>query len=132
MDEIIFSKEWLDSFGRRWNNDAEMVQPLAAANFSAVLAFGFVEQANPTVLIQIDNGRVTRAGLFNPVGSPKADWDLRSTPQQWEDWKKQGLSVLQLGVAVSSGKLQFKTGDYRKMIRSPSLAAPFLRFFKLL
>ena len=107
-----------------------MVIPLAAANFNAILALGLSMQADPSVLLEIRDGKVLHAGSFIPGGDVTLDWDLRANPEQWQKWQKEGLQLSGLGVAVATGKLQFKAGDYRKMIRTPSLAGPFLRFFR--
>jgi hypothetical protein len=128
----MFSGDWAGEFAKRWNDDQEMVGPLGAAGFSAIVAFGYSNQENPSVLLEIQGGKVVRADIYNPSNSPKPDWDLRATPEQWTTWKKDGLSLAKLGITVSGGQLQFRTGDYRKMIRTPQLAAPFLRCFQLL
>jgi hypothetical protein len=128
----LFLREWVEGFANRWNADSEMVAPLGAMGFSAIVAFGYTDQENPSVLLEIQNGKVAKAGLYDPAHSPKPDWDLRAALEQWETWKKEGLGLAKLGVTISSGQLQFRAGDYRKMIRTPQLAAPFLRCFQLL
>ena len=108
-----------------------MVKPLA--DFSAVIAFGYPGEAQPSVMLKVVNGKVARAGLVNKVAQlPPLDWDLRALPEQWLMWRTKPLNLSNLGVAVQNGLLTFKVGDYRKMIRTPSLANPFLRFFNLL
>lgn len=130
--EELFSREWAERFASQWNANSDMVMPLAAANFDSVIAFGFADDLHPAVQVEVKKGRVEQAGPYQASGSPAADWDLRATPDQWTKWKKEGLGIAGLGVAVASGKLQFKSGDYRKMIRTPQLAGPFLKFFTLL
>lgn len=130
--EKMFSREWVERFASQWNDNADMTAPLAAANFDAIIALGFANEANPAVLVEVKNGKIEKAGLHIAANSPEANWDIRATPEQWEIWKKEGLGIAGLGVAVASGKLQFKKGDYRKMIRTPQLAGPFLKFFTLL
>ena len=56
----------------------------------------------------------------------------RATPEQWEAWRKEPLTIMSLGPAVAQGKIQFKAGDYRAMIRQIQLAKPFLHFFTIL
>ena len=55
--------------------------------------------------------------------------------------KPRGMLVIENGVvnqaggydgAVATGALQFATGNYRQMIRKPSLANPFMHHFKLM
>ncbi len=130
--ENIFSQEWAERFAHRWNDTNDMVDPLAAAHFDSIIAFGFINEINPVVTLEVRNGKIEQAGLFNATSSPVANWDLRAAPEQWAKWKKEGLGIAGLGVAVASGQLHFRNGDYRKMIRTPQLAGPFLKFFTLL
>lgn len=129
----FFTQAWVEGFAQKWNADAEMVRPLAEIGFCAVIAFGYPSQEKPSVMLEIVNGKVVRAGLVNKVAQlPAIDWDLRALPEQWLMWRSRPLTLSSLGVAVQNGQLLFKAGDYRKMIRTPSLANPFLRFFNLL
>ncbi|MBT9612011.1 MAG: SCP-2 sterol transfer family protein [Burkholderiales bacterium] len=129
----FFTQAWVEGFAQKWNADTQMVKPLAETSFSAVIAFGYPGQAMPSVLLDVVKGKVARAGLVNKVAQlPAIDWDLRALPEQWLMWRTKPLTLSSLGVAVQNGQLLFKTGDYRKMIRTPSLANPFLRFFNLL
>ena len=129
----FFTQSWVEGFARKWNADAEMVKPLAESGFSAMIAFGYPAQVAPSVLLYIVNGKVKRAGLVNKVAQlPAIDWDLRALPEQWVMWQSKPLTLSTLGVAVQNQQLQFRAGDYRKMIRTPGLANPFLRFFKIL
>ena len=108
------------------------MEPLAAANFDSIIAFGFIDTSDPAVLMEVKNGKIEKAGLHSAGNSPAPNWDLRASPEQWAKWKKEGLGIAGLGVAVATGQLQFRNGDYRKMIRTPQLAGPFLKFFSLL
>lgn len=129
----FFTQAWVEGFAQKWNADSQMVRPLAETDFCAVLAFGYPGQAAPSVLLDVVQGKVERAGLVNKVAQlPVIDWDLRALPEQWLMWRTKPLTLSSLGVAVQNGQLIFKAGDYRKMIRTPSLANPFLRFFNLL
>lgn len=128
----LFSREWVERFAGQWNNRPDMVTPLAEANFDSIIAFGFVNEIHPRALIEVKNGKIEKAGLHHAANSPAANWDLRATPEQWSKWKREGLGIAGLGVAIASGQLQFRSGDYRKMIRTPQLAGPFLNFFTLL
>ncbi|PWB49051.1 MAG: SCP-2 sterol transfer family protein [Nitrosomonadales bacterium] len=130
--ESLFSSEWAERFASQWNTNPDMVEPLAAASFDSVIAFGYTDAIHPAVLVEVRNGKIGKAGLHNAANSPAASWDLRAAPGQWAKWKKEGLGIAGLGVAVASGQLQFRSGDYRKMIRTPQLAGPFLKFFTLL
>ena len=129
----FFTHEWVEGFARKWNSDAEMVDPLAQIEFSAIIAFGYPNLDTPSVLFEVRHGKIQRAGLYNKAAQlPAIEWDLRALPEQWTLWQTKPLTLSGLGVAVQNEQLQFKVGDYRKMIRTPNLANPFLRFFKLL
>lgn len=132
MMERLFSREWVEHFASQWNANTDMVEPLAAANFDSIIAFGFADEINPAALVEVKNGKVEKAGVFIPANSPAPDWDLRAAPASWAKWKKEGLGIAGLGVAVATKQLEFRAGDYRKMIRTPQLAGPFLKFFTLL
>ena len=129
----FFTHEWVEGFARKWNSDAEMVDPLAQIEFSAIIALGYPNSETPSALFKVSHGKIKRAGLYNKAAQlPAIDWDLRALPEQWTLWQTKPLTLSSLGVAVQNEQLQFKVGDYRKMIRTPNLANPFLRFFKLL
>ena len=110
-----------------------MTEPLAQIGFSAILAFGYPNNRNPSVLLEVKNGKIARAGLFNKDSQiPVIDWDLRALPEQWLMWQTHPLTLATISVAVQNQQLQFKVGDYRKMIRTLALAKPFFRFLKIL
>jgi hypothetical protein len=57
---------------------------------------------------------------------------LRASLDSWKEWIEKGFGLTRLGVAVATGKLKFLTGDYRRMLHTPSMAGPFLRSFELM
>lgn len=128
----LFTRDWVEAFAERWNSDNDMVIPLFTQGFSAVIALGYPSQADPSVQLEVDNGRVVRAGLFRPTSQATIDWDLRATRDQWAAWKQKPLEITGVSVAINRGILEFRTGDYRKLMRTPDLAKAFLRFFTLL
>lgn len=129
----FFTRRWVESFARKWNQDTEMTEPLAEIGFTAIVGFGYPNHPNPSVLLAVNNGKVTRAGLFNTVSRPLAvDWDLRALPEQWMMWQAKPLTLATVSIAVQNQQLQFEVGDYRKMIRTRSLANPFFRFFRII
>lgn len=130
-NQDMFTREWVEGFSQRWNKTEEMVTPLAQAEFNAIIGFGFKGEVGPRVLVDVRTGKVARAGLATSE-SPIPDWDLRADPEQWQKWRAEPLTLAGLGVAVAGGTLEFKRGDYRKMIRQMQLAKPFLHFFNLL
>ncbi len=130
--EDLFSEEWAKRFSRKWNNNTEMVEQLAAANFDSVVALGYPNHSMPEVVLEITQGRITNTRCMELNNCPDTDWDLRAEPEQWEKWRGNGPGITGLGVAVASRQLQFIAGDYRRMIRQPLLAGPFLKFFTFL
>ena len=129
----FFTRQWVEAFAQKWNRDSEMIVPLAQIGFNAIIAFGYPNREEPSVLLEVKNGKVEHAGLFNKATQmPVTDWDLRALPEQWVAWQSKPLTLSTLGLAVQNQQLLFKAGDYRKMMRTPGLASPFLRFFYLL
>jgi hypothetical protein len=125
----LFSHEWMYELADRWNADTDMVDNLAQAGFCASIGFGLKGDEHPSGVIEVKDGRVQYAGAYE---GQEPDWDLRAEPQDWREWLENGFGLDKLGVAVASGRLSFVTGDYRQMIRNPSLARPFLRNFELM
>ena len=125
----IFSPAWMQQLQLHWNNSSEIVTPLQQANFSARIGYGFKSEATPRAVLVIENGTAMEAGIYDGT---ILDWDLRATPEKWLEWIDSGFGLIKLGPAVATGALQFVTGDYRRMIRNPSLSNPFLRHFELM
>lgn len=126
---ILFSRPWMQEFAQAWNNDTGMTGSLASADFNTLIGFGYQDEDQPRGVIEVLQGRVASSGEY--AGQVLA-WDLRASLEDWQDWLTNGFGLAMLGVAVSSGKLKFLAGDYRKMIRNPSLANPFLKHFVLM
>ena len=127
----MFDQEWLSGFSARWNSTPEMTEPLGQAKFCSVIGFGYKDDEHPRVAFQVQDGKIVNTSLVHSGGA-KFDWDLRAAPEQWEEWRRQPLTIMSLGPAVAQGKIQFKTGDYRAMIRQMQLAKPFLHLFSIL
>lgn len=128
----MFDKEWLTGFYTRWNNTPEMTGPLGQANFHSLIAFGYKNEEHPRIAFKVEDGKIVKASLAKDIDTAAYDWDLRADPEQWETWRKQPLTIMSLGPAVAQGKIQFKSGDYRAMIRQMQLAKPFLHLFSIL
>lgn len=127
----MFDKEWVTAFSERWNSTPEMTVPLEQAGFCSIIGLGFKDDEHPRVSLKVENGKIVKATLSQSERIHH-DWDLRATPEQWLAWREEPLTILSLGPAVALGKLQFKSGDYRAMIRQMQLAKPFLHFFTIL
>ncbi len=125
----LFSEAWMKQLQERWNASTEVTTPLANAGFSARIAYGFKGEDAAKGLLVIENGFVTQAGAYD---GGELDWDLRAVPEKWVIWIENGFGLTNLGPAVATGALQFSTGNYRQMIRNPSLANPFMHHFSLM
>ena len=67
-----------------------------------------------------------------PMTDQPLNWDLRAKPADWEKWCKSGLGMMAMGLAYTSGKLKFKTGDYGAMIKNPAMTGPFIKSFTVM
>ncbi len=125
----LFSDAWMKQLQERWNATSEITEPLSAASFSARIAYGFKEDDEAIGMLVIEDGVVVEAGSYD--GS-ELDWDLRADADKWLGWIEGGFGLTKLGPAVATGALQFVHGNYRQMIRNPSLANPFMHHFTLM
>lgn len=128
----MFDKEWLTGFYTRWNDAPEMTELLRQAKFNSLIAFGYPDDAHPRIAFKVEDGKIVKATLASTSDNIVYDWDLRAAPEQWEAWRQRPLTIIGLGPAVAQGRLQFKSGDYRAMIRQMRLAKAFLHMFTLL
>jgi hypothetical protein len=125
----LFNEAWMRRLQQKWNADPNIVMPLGQAGFSARIAYGFKGEENPRGILVIEHGKAVEAGRY--VNGP-LDWDLRAEPGNWEKWIREGFGLTRLGPAVATGALHFASGNYRQMIRNPSLSHPFLHHFNLI
>lgn len=125
----LFSDSWMKQLQEKWNASTDITTPLAGAAFSARIAYGFKGEESARGMLVIENGKVSQAGSYD---GGQLDWDLRASPEKWAAWINDGFGITKLGPAVATGALQFVTGNYRQMIRNPSLANPFLSHFNLM
>lgn len=125
----MFSDAWMKELQAKWNASEDIVVPLAEASFTARIAYGFKGEDAARGMLVIENGVVSMAGAYD---GGALDWDLRATPEKWRSWIDGGFGLTKLGPAVATGALQFACGNYRQMIRNPSLANPFLHHFDLM
>lgn len=125
----LFSEAWMQDLQSLWNKEADVYGPLQKAGFSANIGYGFKEEDKPRGVIIIDQGKVSYAGAYM---DESLDWDLRAAPESWKLWQEKGFGLARLGMAVTRKILEFRVGNYRQMIRNPSLSAPFLEHFNLM
>lgn len=125
----LFSAEWMQGFQEAWNNEPELAGALGEIGFNSTIGYGFEGEAEPRGFIEVENGRVTRAGAYN---GESLNWDLRASPETWNKWKEKGVSMMSLGSAYMTGKLKFAVGDYKAMAKDPRMAGPFVKSFSVM
>lgn len=126
----LFTKGWMNIFKEEWNKDPELTAPLASINFDSNICYGFKNEENPRGFIMVKHGSVVSSGSFDEFPSDTTiNWDLRATPESWDNWCKGGLSMWGIGAAYMTGELQFKHGDYSAMMHNPYMAGPFIHSF---
>ena len=125
----LFSKAWMDALKEKWNNSPQVYLPLQKASFSAIIGYGFKGEPRARGMLAIVDGMVQEAGAMD---DGDLDWDLRATPENWATWIEHGFGLTKLGPAIATNSLEFAKGNYRQMIRNPSLSNPFLQHFQLM
>lgn len=125
----MFNEDWMNKFQSAWNNEPGLVDALAQINFNSVIAYGFVNEDQPTGVIHVENGHVTSSGAYN---GEEVNWDLRASIDNWGKWKKKPPGMMGLGMAYTTGKLKFNVGDYGAMVKDPRMAGPFIKSFALM
>lgn len=125
----LFNETWMQEFATLWNNDQEIADILAQKNFTANIGYGLIGDTHPTGILIIVEGKVEEAGLYE---GQSLDWDLRADLEDWTNWLEERLNMAQLGFVVADKKLQFRSGNHKKILRTPSLATVFLRSFELM
>ena len=125
----LFSDEWMKQLMDAWNGEPEVKDKLAEINFNSVIACGFKNEENPLGIFVVENGVCIRAGDYN---GESPDWDMRADLDDWLKWVKKGIGMMGLGTSFATGKLKFKTGDYKAMMKDPRMAGPFVKSFGLM
>ncbi len=128
MAEICKS-EWMNQLKDAWNASNEVSGALAEIDFSSVIACGFKGDDKPTGVFVVEKGICTRAGDY---AGEDVNWDMRADKENWLKWIATPLTMVTMGVAVTTGKLKFATGDYVSMIKNPKMAGPFIKSFALM
>jgi len=125
----LFSADWAHKYKDLWNKNEDLVNQLGSSDFSSVVAFGVDGEESPRVVLTVENGLIVSAG--SPNGE-SLNWDLRATPQEWDALVNKPPGLMKLGLAYTSRKLKFKTGDYALMIKDPGLSTAFVKCFALM
>jgi len=125
----LFSDKWMKGFMDEWNKEPELAETLAKINFSSTICYGFKGEDDPRGVLVVEKGQCTSAGSWR---DETPSWDLRADKDNWVKWLDKGLGMAGLGTAYMSGKLKFKTGDYKSMIKDPRMAGPFIKSFTVM
>jgi putative sterol carrier protein len=125
----LFSNEWINTLKDLWNADEEVSGKLTEIGFCSTITCGFKNEELPSCVFVVENGVAVSAGLYN---GETPDWDMRADKENWDKWTTKPLGMTTMGMAVATGKLQFKTGDFKAMIKNPSMAGPFIKSFALM
>ena len=125
----LFSDEWINALKDEWNAEPEVSDKLAEIDFSSTITCGFKEDDKPLCVFVVENGIAVSAGLYN---GESADWDMRATEENWGKWAEKPLNMATMGLAFTTGKLKFPVGDFKAMIKNPSMAVPFVKSFALM
>jgi len=123
----LFSDEWMKSFQSIWNADPGLKDALAEIGFNSVIAYGMPGEENARGYIDVQNGEVVSAGAFD---GQELSWDIRADQKNWEKWLTKGIGMTGMGMAVTTGKMKFKTGDFKAMVKDPRMAGPFIKSFE--
>lgn len=125
----LFSDEWMKQLMDAWNGEPDVKDKLAEINFNSVICCGFKNEDDPRGVFVVEKGVCVRAGSWN---GEAADWDMRADLDDWLKWVKKGIGMMGLGTAYATGKLKFKVGDYKAMMKDPRMAGPFVKSFGLM
>jgi len=125
----LFSDAWINELKDAWNNDPEVSNKLADIEFSSTITCGFKGDDKPSCVFVVDKGQAVSAGIYN---GETPDWDMRASQNDWMKWVTKPLGMTGMGIAFTTGKLKFQTGDFKAMIKTPSMAGPFIKSFSLM
>ncbi len=125
----LFSDEWMKQFQQEWNEEPELSGALEKIAFDSVIGYGFKGDDKPSGFIKVEKGKVTDAGSYD---GQELNWDMRADETNWKKWFEKELGMTGLGMAVTTGKLKFNSGDFKAMIKDPRMATPFVKSFSVM
>ncbi len=125
----LFSAEWMKSFGEAWNAEPELGVALGKIGFNSVIAYGFTGDPQASGYIKIENGMVVDSGAYS---GQTLNWDLRCKKEDWLKWIQSPPGMMGLGMAYTTGKIKFATGDYGAMLKDPRMSGPFIKSFSVM
>ena len=125
----LFSDAWMKELMGAWNGEPEVKDKLAEIGFSSVITCGFKGEEQPRGVFVVENGECVSAGSYN---GESPNWDMRADRKDWMKWVEKGLGMTGMGMAFTTGKLKFLSGDFKAMIKDPRMAGPFVKSFGLM
>lgn len=125
----LFSDEWMKKFQQEWNEEPELSSALEKIEFNSVIGYGFKGDDKAAGYIKVENGKVTDAGSYQ---DQELNWDMRADDGNWKKWLEKDLGMSGLGMAVTTGKLKFNSGDFKAMVKDPRMATPFVKSFAVM
>lgn len=128
MDNL-FCSDWGLKFIDEWNAESGLAGSLGGIGFSSVVAFGYIDEENPRLCLRIEDGKVAGIGSCDDL---KADWDVRASAEQWQEWMEHPPGLMALGMAYTRRSLQFRAGDYVAMVKDPAMATPFVKCIEVM
>ena len=126
---ILFDHEWMEKYMAIWNGASEVSDALAEINFCSIIGCGMPDEDLPRGILVVEAGKATKGAGYN---GEEMNWDLRASEKNWLKWQEKGIGMKGLILAVGTGKLKFKVGDYGTMIKNPKMAGPFVKSFGLM
>jgi len=125
----LFSAEWMASFMDAWNAEPDLSDALAKIDFNSVIGYGYPGEDNPRGVLTVENGKAIAAAAFD---GQELNWDIRCKDAHWAKWMRKPPGMAGLGMAFTTGKMKFQTGDYFAMIKDPRMAMPFIKSFSVM
>ena len=125
----LFSEQWMSSFKEAWNGEPALADALEKISFNSVIGYGFPDDATPTGVLVVENGKAVSGGPFD---GRDLSWDIRAKDAQWAKWMSSPPGMAGLGMAFTTGKMKFKVGDYKAMLKDPRMAGPFIKSFSVM
>lgn len=125
----LFSGDWMNELKDQWNGEPDVKDKLAEIGFNSIITCGFKDEDQPRGVFVVENGVCVRAGDY---AGEKPDWDMRAARKDWMKWVSKGIGLTGMGMAYTTGKLKFKSGDYGAMVKNPKMAGPFVKSFGLM
>ncbi|MCP3852978.1 MAG: SCP-2 sterol transfer family protein [Gammaproteobacteria bacterium] len=123
----LFSDDWMKTFQDVWNGEPELKDALAQIDFNSAIGYGVPGEDKPRGFISVTNGEIVEAGSY---GDQDLNWDIRADEKNWDKWLSKGIGMAGMGMAVTTGKMKFKAGDFKAMIKDPRMAGPFVKSFE--